>query len=60
MKISEAIATFLGDDSGQATTEYVLILALFIVPVALVFKQLSGTFRDLLDFLNRLVMGPGV
>jgi Flp pilus assembly pilin Flp len=60
MNVSEAIAAFFTDEGGQATTEYVLILALFIVPVALVFKQLSSVFRDLLDSLNRLVMGPGV
>jgi Flp pilus assembly pilin Flp len=60
MSIGSAIAKFFADDRGQATTEYVLILALFIVPVALIFKQLSSVFRDLLDSLNRLVMGPGV
>jgi len=54
------IANFRADDRGQATTEYVLILALFIVPVALIFRQLASVFRDLLDSLNRLMMGPGI
>lgn len=60
MGMGNMIANFRADDRGQATTEYVLILALFIVPVALIFRQLASVFRDLLDALNRLVMGPGI
>jgi Flp pilus assembly pilin Flp len=60
MSIGSRIANFYADERGQATTEYVLILALFIVPVALIFRQLSSVFRELLDSLNRLVMGPGI
>lgn len=60
MCIRSRVAKFLADEHGQATTEYVLIIALFIVPVALVYKRLAGVFRDLLDSLNRLLIGPGV
>ncbi|HYH09645.1 MAG TPA: hypothetical protein VEK11_21530 [Thermoanaerobaculia bacterium] len=60
MSLRSRIADFGADESGQATTEYVLILALFIVPVALVYRRLAAVFRDLLDSLNRLLMGPGV
>lgn len=46
--------------AGQATTEYVLILALIVIPIAAAFRLFKDIFRDLLVELNRLVIGPGV
>ena len=45
---------------GQATTEYVLLLALVVMPVALAFNQMRNVLRSLLDMLIKLVIGPGV
>lgn len=47
-------------ESGQATSEYVLLIALIVIPIAAVFREFREVFRDLLDTLNRLVIGPGV
>jgi Flp pilus assembly pilin Flp len=52
--------SFLSDDSGQATSEYVLLVALIIVPLARVFREFGDVLRDLLALLNGLVFGPGV
>jgi len=57
---SGAIARFIGDERGQATTEYVLLLALVVLPIALAFNKLRDVIRDLLAALNSLVFGPGV
>lgn len=45
--------------SGQATTEYVLLLALIIVPLVAAFRQFGVVLRTLLGALNSLVFGPG-
>lgn len=51
---------FAQDESGQVTSEYVLLIALIIIPIATVFNYFRGALRNLLDTLNRLVIGPGV
>lgn len=60
MNSRRAAVRFPADEHGQATSEYVLLIALVIVPLAFVYRQLADVFRDLLDTLNRLLMGPGV
>lgn len=54
------IRRFIEDERGQATTEYVLLLALVVLPIAFAFNKLKDVMRDLLDTLNKLVIGPGV
>jgi Flp pilus assembly pilin Flp len=54
------VRRFIGDERGQATTEYVLLVALVVLPVAIAFNKLQEVLRDLLDTLNGLVSGPGV
>lgn len=60
MNVRGSVSSFRAGERGQATSEYVLLIALVIVPLALVFRQLAAVFRGLLDSLNRLLMGPGV
>lgn len=55
-----AIARFLRDERGQATTEYVLLVALVVLPVSLAFNKMRAVLRDLLATLNELVFGPGI
>ena len=57
---SRIMGRFIQDERGQATTEYVLLLALVVVPIAFVFNQMRSVLRDLLDTLVTLVVGPGV
>lgn len=51
---------FFLDESAQATSEYVLLLALVVLPIAIAFNRLKAVLRDLLDSLNNLVAGPGL
>lgn len=46
--------------SGQSTSEYVLLVALIIVPLARVFREFGEVLKELLVLLNSLVFGPGV
>ena len=55
-----AVRRFISDETGQATTEYVLLVALVVLPVAIAFNKLQSVLRDLLDTLHSLVFGPGV
>lgn len=48
------------DQSGQSTSEYVLLVALIIVPLARVFREFGEVLKKLLVLLNSLVFGPGV
>jgi Flp pilus assembly pilin Flp len=57
---SRTAARFLSDERGQATTEYVLLLALVVLPVAFAFNKLRDVMRDLLATFNSLVFGPGI
>ncbi len=55
-----ALREFVLDDRGQAATEYVLIVGLFVVPLAIAFNSLQGVLKDLLKDIARLLSGPGV
>ncbi len=45
---------------GQATTEYILIVAMLVIPIAVAFNKLRDVLADLLQALFVLVQGPGV
>jgi len=55
-----SVRRFIFDETGQATTEYVLLVALVVLPVAIAYNKLQSALRDLMDTLNQLVFGPGV
>ena len=57
---TKVFARFFLDETGQATTEYVLLLAFIVVPLAFVFNKLQGVLKNMLVALNNLVIGPGV
>lgn len=40
------VSDFWGDESGQAATEYILIIGLISIPIFVVFKKLVITFLD--------------
>ncbi len=40
------VSDFCGDESGQAATEYILIIGLISIPIFVVFKKLVITFLD--------------
>lgn len=47
-------------ERGQATTEYILIIAMLVIPIAVAFNKMREVLADLLDSLFLLVYGPGV
>jgi Flp pilus assembly pilin Flp len=51
---------FVVDERGQAATEYILIIGLFVVPLAIAFNSLQGVLKDMLKDIARLLSGPGV
>jgi Flp pilus assembly pilin Flp len=45
---------------GQAATEYILIIGLIVLPLAMAFNGLQDVLKDLLKEIARLLSGPGV
>ncbi len=54
------IRGFLRDERGQAATEYILVIGLIIIPIAIVFNNLQNPLKSLLDRLAKGFRGPGV
>lgn len=51
---------FVSDERGQAATEYILIIGLIVVPLAVAFNALQDVLKSMLMNLARLFSGPGV
>jgi len=45
---------------GQAMTEFVLIIAMVVLPIVVVFNRLQGAIKTALNNLAGLLSGPGV
>ena len=54
------IRGFATDDAGQSTTEYVLLIALIILPIAEAIRRMKDPLIDLADSLCKLIDGPGL
>ena len=54
------IRVFFGDERGQAATEYILVIGLIIIPIAIIFNNLQNPLKSLLDRLAKGFRGPGV
>lgn len=51
---------FALDERGQAATEYILVIGLIVVPLAIAFNSMQDILNDMLKRLARLFRGPGV
>ena len=47
-------------ERGQSTTEYVLILAMLVLPIATAFNQFRSVLRAVLSAFCSLLEGPGL
>lgn len=45
---------------GQAITEYVLIIGLIVIPIALLVNELAGVAKDFLERYVSRFWGPGI
>jgi Flp pilus assembly pilin Flp len=54
------VARYFADEKGQSATEYILIIGLVIVPMALAFNEMLGAVKALVNKMARLLFGPGV
>lgn len=54
------IRGFAANESGQSTTEYVLLIALIIVPIAAAIRQMKDPLINLADSICKLLDGPGL
>ena len=54
------LRAFVGDEWGQAATEYILIIGLIVIPLAIAFNSIQDVLKDMLKDLARLFSGPGV
>lgn len=59
-KPTSYLTRYMSDDAGQSATEYILIIGLVVVPMAIAFNELQEALRDLSNKLARLLFGPGV
>lgn len=55
-----SLSTFMADDEGQALTEYILLIGVIVVPLAVAYNKLRTGLKELFDSLGRLMRGPGV
>jgi Flp pilus assembly pilin Flp len=51
---------FLRDEHGQAATEYILVIGLVVIPLAIAFNKLSGILKEVVNRIAKLMYGPGV
>lgn len=56
----EVLARYGRNETGQSATEYILVVGLVVVPMAIAFNELQEVLRDLADKLTKLLYGPGV
>ena len=54
------LRAFVRDERGQAATEYILIIGLIVIPLAIAFNSIQDVLKDMLKDLARLFSGPGV
>jgi Flp pilus assembly pilin Flp len=54
------LRSFVRDEQGQAATEYILIIGLIVIPLAIAFNSIQDVLKDMLKDLARLFSGPGV
>jgi Flp pilus assembly pilin Flp len=47
-------------ERGQAATEYILIIGLVVVPMAIAFNRIAGYVKDALLRIAKLFWGPGI
>lgn len=53
-------SAFMADDEGQAVTEYILLVGLIVVPLAVAYNKLRNGLKGLFEALGKLMRGPGV
>lgn len=51
---------YLRDEHGQALTEYILIVGLVVIPIAVAFNRLQNPLKTLLEKVANYFVGPGV
>jgi Flp pilus assembly pilin Flp len=54
------LSRYYKDEAGQSATEYILIIGLVVIPLALAFNEIQIIVKDLSNRLARLLYGPGV
>jgi Flp pilus assembly pilin Flp len=55
-----AFAIFFADERGQAATEYILVVGLFVLFIAVSYNAIQGSLRNLVDRVVGLLSGPGI
>ena len=55
-----AFAAFLADEQGQAATEYVLVIGLFVLFIVVAYNSIQGALRELVTRVAALLSGPGI
>jgi Flp pilus assembly pilin Flp len=62
-EVEESVITarsYLRDESGQSATEYILIIGVIVIPLAVAFNELADVLKETLNRIARLLYGPGV
>lgn len=59
-KLTSYLTRYMSDEAGQSATEYILIIGLVVVPMAIAFNELQEAIKALSDKLAKLLYGPGV
>ena len=54
------VLRYLADETGQAATEYILVIGVIVLPLAVAYIKLQDVLKDVLKDIARLLSGPGV
>lgn len=60
LRRSGVLSGYLRDDRGQSATEYILIIGLIVVPLAIAFNELQDVLKATLNRIAKLFSAPGV
>lgn len=58
--LREQVRRLLNDQSGQAATEYILVIGLISIPLVIAYDALQDSIKQFLIRITRLFRGPGI
>ncbi len=58
--LRDSFRRLLNDQSGQAATEYILVIGLVSIPLVIAYDALHDSIKEFLIRITRLFRGPGI
>jgi Flp pilus assembly pilin Flp len=59
-RLKRELTAYRSDESGQAATEYILVIGLVVLPLVVAYMKLQDAFKSALNEIAKLMSGPGI